>query len=162
MENVNKMSAICFTGHRDISREAAYAIPSCLKKLLRNLIANGARTFLAGGAMGFDTIAALCVLELKEEYPDIRLELILPCRDQTKMWNEPSKATYNYILEHADRVEYLHERYTQSCMHDRNRRLVELCDVCVAYCIHSGGGTAYTVAHALSKGKELINIAELV
>ena len=162
MQNLNRISSVCFTGHRDIPRESAYAIPSCLKTLLRNLIASGARTFLAGGAMGFDTVAALCVLELKEEYPDSRLELILPCRDQTKMWNEQNRATYNFILARADRVEFLHDRYTQSCMHDRNRRLVELCDVCVAYCIHSGGGTAYTVAHALSKGKELINIAELV
>ena len=162
MENASKISSVCFTGHRDIQRELAFGIPSCLKVLLRHLIASGARTFLAGGAMGFDTIAALCVLELKEEYPDIRLELILPCRDQTKMWNELNKSTYNFILSSADRVEYLHDRYTQSCMHDRNRRLVELCDVCVAYCVHSGGGTAYTVAHALAKGKELINIAELV
>ncbi len=162
MENANKISAVCFTGHREIVKSSAQAIPSCLKALLRHLIASGARTFLAGGAMGFDTVAALCVLELKEEYPDIRLELILPCRDQTKMWNELNRSVYDSILRRADRVEYLHERYTQSCMHDRNRRLVELCDVCVAYCIHSGGGTAYTVAHALSRGKELINIAELL
>ena len=112
--------------------------------------------------MGFDTIAALCVLELKEQYPHIKLELILPCRNQSQRWNELGKGVYDSILERADRVEYLHDTYTAGCMHDRNRRLVDLCDLVVAYCEHSGGGTAYTMAYALKQERELVNLVDLI
>ena len=59
-------------------------------------------------------------------------------------------------------VEYVQESYTSGCMHERNRRLVDSAELCVAYCEHSGGGTAYTVAYALKNEKELINIADLI
>ena len=111
--------------------------------------------------MGFDTIAALCVLELKADFPHIKLELILPCKNQSQKWNEINRRIYDMILERADKVEYLHECYSASCMHDRNRRLVDETDVALAYLAHSGGGTAYTVAYALKCQKELINIYDI-
>ncbi len=161
-QNSDMIKAICFTGHREIELGKLAALTVILKQCLRILISHGACRFLAGGALGFDTIAALSVLELKKEYPHITLELILPCKNQTKMWNEKSRALYGDILSKADRVIYLHETYTSTCMHDRNRRLVDECDLCVAYLEHSGGGTAYTVAYALKNCKELLNLAELI
>ena len=38
----------------------------------------------AGGALGFDTLAAQTVLDMKKEYPQLRLILVLPCEDQTR------------------------------------------------------------------------------
>lgn len=157
----NKIESVCFTGHRDIDVSLAYSIPPLLKSVLRECIERGAYRFLAGGAMGFDTLAALCVLELKAEFPHIKLELILPCKNQTQNWNDTNRRIYDMILERADRVEYLHEAYTSSCMHDRNRSLVDQADAVIAYLAHSGGGTAYTVAYALKCQKELINIYDI-
>lgn len=156
-----KIESVCFTGHRDIDITQAYRIPPLLKDVLRECIERGASRFLAGGAMGFDTLAALCVLELKTEFPHIKLELILPCKNQSQKWNDINRRIYDMILERADRVEYLYESYTASCMHDRNRRLVDETDVALAYLAHSGGGTAYTVAYALKCQKELINIYDI-
>ena len=79
-----------------------------------------------------------------------------------KTVNAANKTIYNEILKEADCVEYIAETYTANCMHDRNRRLVDKSDMCVAFFEHSGGGTAYTVAYALKQGKEVINIAELI
>ena len=155
------LKSVCFTGHRDIDVSLAYCIPPLLKSVLRECIGRGARRFLAGGAMGFDTLAALCVLELKSEFPFIRLELILPCKNQAQKWNDINRSIYDMILERADSVEYLHESYTASCMHDRNRRLVDEADAVIAYLAHSGGGTAYTAAYALKCKKELINLYDL-
>ena len=112
--------------------------------------------------MGFDTIAALCVLEIQEKYPDIVLKLILPCKEQTRLWNEGGKLVYDHILSRAERVEYVSDRYTSWCMHERNRRLVAESDCCVAYLAHSGGGTAYTYAYALQHGLEVININDMM
>ena len=157
-QSTDRLDSVCFTGHRDIDVSHAYLIPPLLKSVLRECIDRGARRFLAGGAMGFDTLAALCVLELKAEFRDIRLELILPCKNQSQKWNELNRSIYDMILERADSVEYLHAGYTATCMHDRNRRLVDQSDAVIAYLAHSGGGTAYTAAYALKNNKELINV----
>ncbi len=158
--NGGKIEAVCFTGHRFIRRSNALPIPTKLKGVLETLIERGAYRFRAGGAIGFDTVAALCVLELREKHPHIKLELILPCRDQTKSWSEQEKQIYNYILSQASTVEYVTDRYTPWCMHERNRRLVNGSQVCIAYLTESRGGTAYTYSYAIKKGLEVINIAK--
>ena len=38
-----------------------------------------------GGALGFDTLVAKLIINLKIKYPYIKLVLILPCIEQTKM-----------------------------------------------------------------------------
>ena len=82
------ISVICLTGHRDIPSAHALLLPSLVEQQLRALIARGATEVRAGGALGFDMIATLKVLELKEEFPALRLSLCLPCRDQTRGWKE--------------------------------------------------------------------------
>lgn len=159
-KNGAKIETVCFTGHRFIRKSNALMIPTRLKGVLEDLIGKGARRFRAGGAMGFDTVAALCILELKEKYPEIKLELVLPCRDQSASWNEYEKQVYNYILSQANSVEYITDAYANWCMHERNRRLVNESQVCIAYLTESHGGTAYTFNYALKKGLEVINIAE--
>lgn len=153
---------MCFTGHRTIDYGLSVMIPQTLKRQLEELIAMGAERFRTGGAMGFDTIAALCVLELKEKYPSISLELKLPCREQSKYWDSQSVTVYDYILKRADSVEYVSDRFTPTCMHERNRRLVDGSDVCVAFLTKSQGGTAYTFGYALERGLEVINIFDLL
>jgi uncharacterized phage-like protein YoqJ len=156
----NRIETVCFTGHRIIPKNEAFYLPSRLKSQIEALIERGATRFRAGGAIGFDTVAALCVLELQEKYPQIKLELVLPCRDQTRNWGESDVKVYNYILSRATSTEYVTDYYTSWCMHERNRRLVRGSQVCVAYLAHSGGGSAYTYAFALENGLEVINIYE--
>ncbi len=155
-----RIETVCFTGHRNMVRSQAITVPTKLKQVLESLIGRGACRFRAGGATGFDTVAALCVLELREKYPHIRLDLKLPCRDQTKNWSDDDRRVYDYILSQAETVEYVTDHYTPWCMHERNRRLVNGSQVCIAYLTQSRGGTAYTFGYALEKGLEVINIAE--
>ncbi len=154
----NKIETVCFTGHRHIERSRAVLIPSKLKPMLEKLILGGTTHFRAGGALGFDTVAALCVLELKEKYPHICLDLILPCRNQTEMWDEGTTAVYRHILSLASSVEYVADKFIPGCMHERNRRLVNGSQLCIAYMERSEGGTAYTFAYALENGVEVVNL----
>lgn len=156
------ISTVCFTGHRNIPYGVATRLPHILERVISELCERGATTFRAGGAMGFDTVAALKVLDMKEKYPQIRLELILPCRNQTERWDEISQQTYQYILKRADSHRFLFDTYFDGCMLERDRRLVEGSDVCVAYCTRSQGGTAYTYTHAMRAGLELINLNDLL
>lgn len=116
--------------------------------------------FGAGGALGFDTIAAFAVLKLKERYPDIRLILVLPCFSQTRGWSQEDIEIYDDIKQKADKVVYTSQEYTRGCMHKRNRHLVDNSSACISYLTENKGGTFYTVNYAKSKGVEVINIAE--
>ena len=153
---------VCFTGHRRITHEATERLPELLEETIAELCSRGATVFRAGGAMGFDTLAALIVLEMKKEFPQIRLELVLPCRDQTKDWDEISRRTYHYIMQKADCCRFLFDSYFEGCMLERDRQLVDGSDVCVAYCAHSQGGTAYTYTLAMRDGLEIINLHDLI
>ena len=72
--------------------------------------------FGAGGALGFDTLAAQCVLSLKKQYPHIKLILVLPCITQTKGWSKDDIATYEEIKSQADKVVYTSYDYFRGCM----------------------------------------------
>ncbi|MBR2387903.1 MAG: DUF1273 family protein [Clostridia bacterium] len=159
---MDKIKTCCFSGHRQICDEHLIRLPECLTVLLDSLIKKGFRHFKTGGAIGFDTIAALKCLELKNKYPDlsVTLELCLPCRDQTLGWSEMEKSAYRFILQRADKVSYESDVYTKGCMHARNRRLVNGSDVCVCYLSTDKGGTAYTCSYAKEKGVEVINLYE--
>ena len=151
---------VCFTGHRLINPTHVPMLGGALERAICRLMERGATVFRAGGAKGFDTVAALMVLELREKHPEIRLELILPFRGQQDKWDDEDVYIYDYILARADRVEYLYEQYVDGCMLARNRRLLEGSDVCVAYCTRSTGGTAYTCRKAQQTGVELINLLD--
>lgn len=92
----------CFTGHRDIPRAVYSSLSRELDAVVRALIGKGVRFFGAGGALGFDTLAAETVLRLRQIYPQIRLILVLPCRDQTQGWRQEDVARYEGIKEQAD------------------------------------------------------------
>lgn len=159
MMDISPIHTVCFTGHRKIDTPHALLLPALLEARIRALVDRGARDFRAGGALGFDMLAALKVLELRETLP-LRLVLCLPCRDQTRGWDAPSCRAYRYVLDRADEVHYTADRYTQSCMLERDRALVDGSDVCVAYCIQNRGGTFYTCSYALKRDVELINLAD--
>ena len=149
---------VCFTGHRHIPENELPLIKERLRSVVADLIERGYRFFGAGGALGFDTLAALTVLELRENYPQMKLILVLPCRDQTTNWKREDISVYNDILCKSDKVVYLSERYYNGCMHERNRYLVDNSSVCICYLCRNTGGTAYTVAYARECGCDIVNI----
>ena len=152
------IKTVCFTGHRSMARGDALRLPLYLEEVILELMERGATVFRTGGAMGFDTMAALKVLDLQARYPEVELELILPCRNQTEQWDEAGIRTYQYILDHATRHRFLFDTYVEGCMLERDRQLVQGSDVCVAFCTRSRGGTAYTCGYALKQGVELVNL----
>ena len=114
----------------------------------------------AGCARGFDTLAAQIVLDMKKEYPQLRLILVLPCEGQTRGWRSEDIAVYEDIKRRSDKVVYVSREYTPDCMHRRNRHLVDHSGTCICYLTRSTGGTAYTVDYARKKGLRIINMAE--
>ena len=156
------MEACCFTGHRVLpGGERYYEVRRLIETAIREAYAEGCRRFFAGGALGFDMLAASVVCALRDsEFPDMTLTLILPCRDQDKSWSAREKEAYAHIKERAYSVRYMSEHYTPDCMHARNRALVDGSDLCLSYLTANRGGTLYTCAYALKHGVRLINLAD--
>ena len=160
MDKRNK--TCCFTGHRNIPENEKEIIKEKLKSVLRKLISKGVIWYGNGAARGFDLLAAQTVLEMKKEYPQIRLILVLPCRDQTAKWYDKAEiALYNDILKQVDKVVCLHEHYIDGCMRERNRYLVDNSGYCVCYLTGNVGGTAYTVKYAKQQKIHLIHLHNL-
>lgn len=157
---LRRESTLCFSGHRAVRREEREALYERVLRSVDIFVRRGYDTFICGGAVGFDTMAAEAVAEKKRMHPHIRLVLALPCRDQTAKWkNTDALFTYKKLLGEADEVVYASNFYTAECMHIRNRYMVENSSACICYKYNERGGTAYTVKYAEKQGLEIINLA---
>ncbi len=144
---------ICaLTGHRAL-RAGFDEIK--LESALRALIGEGADTFFCGMAMGFDLVCCKILASLKREFP-IKIVACIPCADQSGRFPAQAKKMYGELLEECDEKVVLHETYCDGCMFERNRYMVDRCDVLLAYLLSEKGGTAYTVRYAQKRGKKVV------
>ncbi len=151
---INPENTCFFTGHRKIANSQIGYLKNEIKIIMEYLITqHNVTEFITGGAIGFDTIAAYTVLELKNEFPQIKLHLYLPCTDQTKMWRKPDVDRWHDILNRADSHRYTFKHtYMNGCMQLRNREMVHNSKYCIAYCTHPNSGSYSTVKYAKEKG----------
>lgn len=155
----NKSETVCFSGHR-ILHDPQETVTQQLENAIRNCIEDGKTTFMTGGAIGFDTLAAETVIELRKIYPDIRLVIALPCppEQQTIKWTANQKEKYNEILNLADEVKILTPDYTDGCMLSRNKYMVDNSSTLICYLRSPRGGTKYTGNYAKKSGLVLLEI----
>lgn len=156
---MNKEQTLFFTGHRDVYRTEGSDAFALLRATILSFIERGYKFFVTGGALGFDTMAAECVVTLKKEHPEIKLVLMLPCKNQTAKWSVWESKKYSDLLRRADETIYVSEEYSKECMLIRDRAMADASSACIAYCNKSRGGTAYTVTYALKKGIAVTNLA---
>ena len=155
---MGETKACAFTGHRTLPYSELNNIRALLDRAIRYAYEQGCRIFYNGGAIGFDFEAAERVLLFKREHTDIRLMLLLPCKNQDERWNEAQKERYLRICDSADEVCYLSEEYTDGCMRERNMALVDGSDMLIAYLSHWRSGAAQTVSFAKKKGIPVYNL----
>ena len=157
--DIQKERACCFTGHRQIPESERDALSLLLRKYIRAAAERGYTDFICGGALGFDTMAAVTVINLKREYEDIRLFIAVPHAGQSDKWSFSAQALYNDILKKADGYTVLSDKYTPYCMSVRNRFMVDNASLCFAYLTTEGGGTFGTVKYAERMGVRVVNLA---
>ena len=154
------MSSISFTGHRNIFGDKSH-LEKILYAALEKEIQKGALDFYAGGAPGFDTMAAVIVIQMRKTYPQIKLHLVLPCppEEQSSLWSQADRELFYKTITAADTVESVSEHLTKECMKARNAKLIEYADKCFCYfnSNHSRSGTGQTVRLARRKGIGIVN-----
>ena len=156
---VIRMKKSCsFTGHRQIKNEHSDKIVPLLRRAIEYAYNEGCRDFYAGGALGFDTLAAREVIRFRITHSDARLLLILPCVNQTEKWSASQVNAYDYVLSNADEVRYVSEEYTDGCMRERNFALANAADILIAYVGRGASGAAQTVRFADNLGKTVYNL----
>lgn len=152
--------AAAFTGHRDIPMSEYDALTKRLFLLIDRLYREGITTYYCGGALGFDTVAAVTVLNMKLQYPDLKLIIAVPCPEQSRSWSESDRVLYESILRRADEVVTVSPSYIRGCMQIRNRYMVDRADTLIAYVKRDTGGSAYTKRYAIKKGLTILDVTE--
>jgi len=150
----------CFTGHRNLEGAPIDLLVAAIERRIRALYEDGVTHYFAGGALGFDMLASVTLLNLKNELPGLSLTLVLPCRGHTKSWGGADIALFERVTARADETVCLADEYHQGCMSARNRYMVDRSAVCLCYLIYSTGGTAYTVGYARKRGLSVVNLAK--
>ena len=85
-----------------------------IKKSIRNrlvpLVEEGLEWVIISGQLGTELWAAEVVFELREEYPQLKLGILLPFLNQEESWNESNRDYYQSILTRADFVDAIFKK----------------------------------------------------
>ncbi len=160
------MKTVCFTGRRpnglpwgyDENDPRCTALKKELEKKIDSAISAGFCHFISGMAQGVDTWAAEIVLDKKRGNPSITLEAAIPHRSQSARWSAAAKKRYDDILCHCDKVTYVSEDYSYSCMMRRNQYMVDSSSAVIAATDDLTGGSGATVRYAQRKGVPVVII----
>lgn len=156
----DKEHSCCFTGHRDLTEEEKYTAERRIRAVVKAFYEMGITDYITGGAIGFDTIAAATIINMKRSgYPNLRLAVVIPFKDQPERWSHSDKVLYRTTLEAADEIVCLNEKYTPSCMMERNIFMVDNSSYCLSYVTRQSGGSWNTVKYAERHGLKIINLA---
>ncbi len=158
-ERFPRAISACFTGHRQMSEsDLRGAVERVTREVVR-LAEKGVTHYYAGGAVGFDLMAAVTVLNLKQTIPALSLTLALPCPDHMKDWRRVDRELFARVMARADETVMVSESYFRGCMQVRNRYMVDRSSVCLAYLTSKKGGTYNTAAYAEKKGIPVVYLA---
>lgn len=77
-----------------------------IKDCIIRYIENGVEWFVITGQLGIELWAGEMVLEVREEYPEANLAVLLPFTGFGENWNEANKTMFEKIIHQADYVNY--------------------------------------------------------
>lgn len=131
------MKTIALTGHKKheigLWGEKHPAFPylkAAYQRKMLQAIEEGVEWFLSSGAQGLELYSAQWLIELRKDYPQIKLAFLLPFYNQEKNWKEDAQELYQEILAQADFIDYISKReYVQPWqLAQKNKYLIEKSD----------------------------------
>ena len=157
-----KAKRCCFTGHRpDKMQGMEQQIKTLLKAEIKKCIDEGISTFISGMAMGVDIWAAQIVLEEKKNNDDIKLICASPYPGFERSRCLADRMKYHEIINNADYVIYISDKYTRLCFQIRNMWMVDRSCKVIAVYNGSRGGTKNTVDYAEKKKVPVVNVLDI-
>jgi uncharacterized phage-like protein YoqJ len=153
-----KQNTCFFTGHRKFKPEQVETFSRRIKHEVEILMEKGVTTFISGGAIGFDAIAASYIITLKQQGANIKLIIALPCRNHSKYWKGKEKVFFQTLLGDVDDVHYVSEDYSEDCFDKRDMYMIDNSSYCICALVVKASGTGQTVKNAYSKKINVINV----
>lgn len=155
---------ICFTGHRPkgipkgseewINKQLITAIEKAAKK--------DYTTFISGGAVGVDQMAARCVLLARAFGPKLELIIARPFPSQDSVWPPHVQVKSKELLKMADKVvDVCEDPYAVWKMYKRDVWMVDGSHVVIAVWKGGPGGTHNCIKYAQASKKPILRIDPL-
>ncbi len=140
------MAACTFFGHRD-----CYSLDEqVLIDAIEDLIRNGVETFYVGNQGQFDSAVYSCLKQLREEYPYIRICVVLAYfPTATSGYDDMADTMYPEI-----------EGHPKFAIERRNRWMLDQSEYCICYINHTWGGAYKFAQKALRCGKIVMNLGK--
>jgi uncharacterized phage-like protein YoqJ len=160
--------ALSFSGHRPdklggFSGERAKAIQDgvfgALVHVVQRSLDHGFNTFITGGAIGVDQIAAEAVLHRKKNpvYAHAKLIIAKPFPSQGCKWPQHVQEYFKTLCDKVDQVlDVSEDPYTREKMQVRNEWMVNRSAACCAVWNGGNGGTGNYVRYARSIFKPIL------
>lgn len=126
-------------------------IKKVIKKKLIDLIEDGLEWVLISGQLGVELWAAEVVIDLKNQYPQLKLAVITPFLNQQNNWNEANKTLYEEITMSADYLDSISRKDYESPVQlkQKNEFLVNKSDgILVIYDEEKPGSPNYYLTNA--------------
>jgi len=167
-----KGNAVCFSGHRperlpdkgNPNGDDMRLIRYLLQKKIDNLIFTGIDVFINGFMAGWDILASLEVISLKDEYPHIRLITVAPYAvdyfNHGHFWTDEWIGMAHKVKQHSDLSINISERFHPAVYIAFTQVLLANSNTMICYWDGGVGGTEYTVKHAEEKGLQIVNLFE--
>lgn len=176
--DIMTMKVLVFTGHRpdalggyNENNDMAQLVKSKLNEFIKSACEKEFTHFISGMAQGVDIWAAEAVIELKKEFPDIKLYAAVPFAGQYRKWLPEGQKRWREVIAQCDQVHLVNQskiikpdQFLESLeqldegvkpfwqiakwLDERNRYMVDRATAVLAVWKGSPGGTANCVEYA--------------
>ena len=157
---IPKKTTCAFTGHRPekltLSMEE---IENRLEAEIRKAIKDGYKTFINGAQRGVDLYAAMVVLELEKEFPEISLITAIPFEGFDRNFEAVWKNRLNKAIRESAETITISKNVGKAGFWERDDWMVDHASRLIAFYNGSGGGTKHTIEYAKKQGVEVVQIA---
>ena len=147
---------VCFFGHRQVDdfQSAEQAVEKIIEKLLQE---HEFVEFLVGRDGEFDQIVSSTILRLKKRTDNANCSLtwVMPYPKADYINNQENYDSYYDFVEICEQSVHAHPK---AAIQIRNRKMVDLSDLCVFYVTRKNGGAYQTFRYAETTGIPIINL----
>ncbi len=145
----NKNQNCCFITQSNVPYSKYNSHLIKFKRIITLLIKKGVVNFYIWGVLGFDMTAGKAILELKQEYPQIKLTVFVPYKYNRKKWTFEDRKLFDDIKNGCDTFIYIDNIFKRRCKYMRIKHLFLHCDNCISYITkYNMSITAYMIQRA--------------
>ena len=143
--------ACCGFGHREVFSN----ISGQLDKALLEAAEKGCKIFYTGAMGEFDNLFSSAVRNAKKTYPNIKLICVKPYfTNDINTGRDYYNAMYDDVIIPPEIIGV----HYKAAINERNRRIIDNCNVVLVYIIRDYGGAFDAMKYALKRKKYVIKV----